>query len=75
MLTANAVMTDYREDLPRGGARNYIVTNEETISQLYCRLHDHSFQTSADLENACSALNDYREAPNGNGILVDGYGN
>lgn len=75
MLTANAVMTDYKEVLPEGGTRNYIVTTEEAIAQLYCRLHDHNFQTTSDLEDACTALNDYREAHNGHGILVDGYGN
>ena len=75
MLRANAVMTGYKEDLPGGGTRNYIVTTDEAIAELYCRLHDHSFQTTVDLEDACSALNDYRKAPNGHGILVDGYGN
>ena len=52
-----------------------MVTTEKSIAELYCRLQDNEFQTTDDLEDACSALDQLRDTGNGHGVLVDGYGN
>lgn len=75
MLAANSMLDDYKEELPEGGYSSYVVTTEKSIAELYCRLQDNEFQTTDDLEDACSALDQLRDTGNGHGVLVDGYGN
>ena len=74
MLEANRIMTDYKEQLPNG-VRSFIHTTEKELAELFCRLHDDNFHTTADLEDACTALDGLRDTINGHGILIDGYGN
>lgn len=73
MLEANRIITDYKEQLPNG-VRSFIHTTDKELAALFCRLHDDNFHTTADLEDACTALNDLRDTINGHGILIDGYG-
>ncbi|MCP3865163.1 hypothetical protein [Pseudoalteromonas sp.] len=75
MLTANKMMITHKEPAPNGGTISYIRTTDSSIAELYCRLHDDYYHTVTDLEDACSALNDLRDTPNGHGVLIDGYGN
>ena len=75
MLMANELMKDHKELLQDGGYRSYVVTTEVSIAELYCRLHNNGFQTTGDLEDACSAMNEMHQTTNGHAVLVDGYGN
>lgn len=76
MLEANRLMTDYKEQLPGGGTRNFVHTTDRALAELYCRLHNDEFHLVSDLVDACSAIDDVRrDSINGHGILVDGYGN
>lgn len=75
MLEANRLMTNYKEQLPGGGTRNFVHTTDASLAELYCRLSNDEFQLASDLVEACTALDGLRDTVNGHGILVDGYGN
>ncbi|MFU1599183.1 hypothetical protein ACM257_17530 [Alteromonas macleodii] len=75
MLEANRLMTDYKEQLPGGGTRNFFHTTDNALAELYCRLHNDEFHLSSDLVEACDAIDGLRHSVNGHGILIDGGNN
>lgn len=72
MLTSNEIMTGYKEDIGEGRTRTWMVTTEESIAELYCRLHSADFYTLEDVKSLAEAYEQVVEdSENGFGVLID----
>ncbi len=75
LLTANAMMVGYKESLEDGGTRHFMHATDAAIAELYCRLHQSSFQTVEDVMSVAEAYEQVKEdSYNGFAVLIDSNG-